>query len=80
LRIADWLNAVGLAEYIAAFEANHIDLDQLSELTDADLKDIGVIANGMVRPCSNPVSDRSWRRAPKTRSTPCLRNLAAQSP
>lgn len=46
LRIADWLHAVGLAEYIAAFEANHIELDQISELTDADLKEIGVIALG----------------------------------
>jgi hypothetical protein len=28
-------------------------------------------ANGMVRPCSCPVSDRSWQGAPKTRSTLC---------
>ena len=28
--------------------------------------------NGMVRPCSCPVSDRSWQGAPKTRSTLCL--------
>src|SRR5215471_8418186 len=32
----------------------------------------------MIRPCSGPASDRSWFGAPK-RSTPCLRNLAAQS-
>ena len=30
-------------------------------------------ANGMVRPCSCPASDRSWQGAPKTRSTLCLR-------
>ena len=30
-------------------------------------------ANGMVRSCSCPVSERSWPGAPKTRSTPCLR-------
>jgi len=28
---------------------------------------------GMVRPCSCPASKRSWQGAPKTRSTPCLR-------
>src|SRR5215467_4390641 len=28
-------------------------------------------ANGMVRPCSGPASQRSWQGAPKTRSTPC---------
>ena len=33
-------------------------------------------ANGMVRPCSCPASDRSWQGAPKTRSTPCLRILS----
>ena len=31
-----------------------------------------ISANGMVRPCSCPVSDRSWQGAPKTRSTLCL--------
>ena len=29
----------------------------------------------MVRPCSCPASDRSWQGAPKTRSTPCPRQL-----
>jgi class 3 adenylate cyclase/tetratricopeptide (TPR) repeat protein len=60
LRIADWLNAVGLAEYIAAFEANHIDLDQLSELTDADLKEIGVIALGHRRTFLKAAKERSF--------------------
>ena len=32
-------------------------------------------ANGMVRPCSCPASDRSWQGAPKTRSTPCTQTL-----
>ena len=34
-------------------------------------------ADGMVRPCSCPASKRSWQGAPKTRSTPCLRNSTA---
>src|SRR5882724_6514477 len=37
-------------------------------------------ANGMVRPCSCPASKRSWQGAPKTRSTPCLRQPILQSP
>src|ERR1700674_5081910 len=41
---------------------------------------VQVSANGMVRPCSCPASDRSWQGAPKTRSTPCLRYLIPQSP
>ena len=60
MRIADWLNAVGLTEYIAAFEANHIDLDQLSELTDADLKEIGVIALGHRRALLKAAKERSF--------------------
>ncbi len=60
MRIADWLNAVGLAEYIAAFEANHIDLDQLSELTDADLKEIGVLASGHRRTLLKAAKERSF--------------------
>src|SRR6267378_5184479 len=41
---------------------------------------IGMTANGMVRPCSCPASKRSWQGAPKTRSTPCLRQPIPQSP
>ena len=36
---------------------------------------LSMSANGMVRPCSCPASDRSWQGAPKTRSTPCPRQL-----
>jgi class 3 adenylate cyclase/tetratricopeptide (TPR) repeat protein len=46
LSIADWLHAVGLDEYISAFEANRISVDQVSDLTDADLREIGVVALG----------------------------------
>lgn len=46
LRIADWLHAVGLDEYIPAFEANRIDVEQVGDLTDADLREIGVAPLG----------------------------------
>src|ERR1700747_1644944 len=45
-----------------------------------DLPRDSPVRHGMVRPSSSPASDRSWQGAAKTRSTPCLRNLAAQSP
>lgn len=38
----EWLEERGLGEYIKAFEAEQIDLDALSELNDADLKDLGL--------------------------------------
>jgi class 3 adenylate cyclase len=36
----------GLAKYAEAFASNDIDLDVLPELTDADLKDLGVVSLG----------------------------------
>jgi hypothetical protein len=37
-----WLEAIGLAEYADAFEANEIDMDLLGQVDDQILKDIGV--------------------------------------
>ncbi|HEV7306145.1 ATP-binding protein [Ensifer sp.] len=46
MNVADWLRAIGMVNYVDAFEANHIAVSQLAELTDADLKEIGVSALG----------------------------------
>jgi class 3 adenylate cyclase/predicted ATPase len=45
-QIADWLKALGLAEYAARFTENHIDLALLCELTDRDLKELGIASLG----------------------------------
>src|SRR5262252_4351341 len=44
--IRAWLAELGLAKYAEAFASNDIDLDVLPELTDADLKDLGVASLG----------------------------------
>jgi class 3 adenylate cyclase/predicted ATPase len=44
--IHSWLAEQGFAKYAELFASNEIDLDVLPELTDADLKDIGIIALG----------------------------------
>jgi len=36
--IAQWLEGLGLGQYARAFAENDIDIEVLSELTDADLK------------------------------------------
>jgi SAM domain (Sterile alpha motif) len=36
----------GFAKYVDAFASNDVDLDVLPELTDADLKDLGVASLG----------------------------------
>ena len=40
---ADWLKKLGMSEYAARFAENRIDLTVLRDLTDQDLKDLGVV-------------------------------------
>ncbi|HEU5274652.1 MAG TPA: adenylate/guanylate cyclase domain-containing protein [Xanthobacteraceae bacterium] len=41
--VAEWLEAIGLPEYAQCFAENAIDLSVLRDLTDQDLKDLGVL-------------------------------------
>ncbi len=41
--IAEWLATIGLSEYTERFVENAIDLSVLSDLTDQDLKDLGML-------------------------------------
>ena len=41
--IADWLEKLGMSEYAQRFAENRIDLAVLPDLTDQDLKDLGVV-------------------------------------
>ena len=40
--VGGWLRSLGLGQYEALFRASEIDADILPELTDADLKELGV--------------------------------------
>ena len=40
--IADWLERLGLSKYADVFAESEIGLDILPDLSDADLKDLGV--------------------------------------
>ena len=44
--IEGWLRGIGLAEYAEMFRANDINIELLSQLTNDDLKDIGVVSLG----------------------------------
>ncbi|MGF6775317.1 adenylate/guanylate cyclase domain-containing protein [Paraburkholderia sp. GAS334] len=44
--IGQWLDALGLGQYASAFAGNDIDLSMLPQLTDADLKELGVLSLG----------------------------------
>jgi class 3 adenylate cyclase len=41
--VADWLQRLGMSEYAQRFAENRIDFSVLRELTDQDLKDLGVV-------------------------------------
>jgi hypothetical protein len=42
-QIADWLEKLGMSEYAQRFAENGIDLGVLPDLTDQDLKELGVL-------------------------------------
>ena len=41
--IAEWLASIGLGEYAQRFADNAIDLSVIRDLTEQDLKDLGVL-------------------------------------
>ena len=42
-QIADWLKKLGMSEYAERFAENRIDFSILPDLTDQDLKDLGMV-------------------------------------
>ena len=53
--VADWLRALGLGQYEAAFRENSVTPDLLLSLTPEDLKDLGVMAVGHRRRLLNAI-------------------------
>src|ERR1700756_5817833 len=41
--VTEWLESIGLSEYAQRFAENGIDLSVVCDLTDQDLKDLGVL-------------------------------------
>src|SRR5690349_21207694 len=44
--VADWLQALGFEQYVAAFRANDVTVALLPRLTADDLKDLGITSVG----------------------------------
>jgi len=42
-QVAQWLDGLGMSEYAARFAENRIDFSVLPDLTDQDLKDLGIV-------------------------------------
>ncbi len=56
-QIADWLDELGMSEYADQFAGNDIDLDVLADLTDQDLKELGVSSLGHRRKLLRAIAD-----------------------
>ena len=54
-----WLATLGLEQYAESFEDNAIEIDLLPELTDDDLKDLGVAALGHRKRILKAIADLS---------------------
>jgi hypothetical protein len=42
-QIVEWLEKLGLSEYAQRFAENRVDFSVLRDLTDQDLKDLGIV-------------------------------------
>src|SRR5512143_2675417 len=42
-QVAEWLEKLGMSEYAERFAENRVDFSVLPDLTDQDLKDLGVV-------------------------------------
>jgi class 3 adenylate cyclase len=56
-QIAGWLEKLGLGQYAQRFAENDIDFDILGDLTDQDLKEIGVTSLGHRRKLLRAIAD-----------------------
>jgi uncharacterized protein YjiS (DUF1127 family) len=80
-QIAQWLETLGMSEYAPRFIENRVDFSVLRDLTDQDLKDIGVLLGDrrkLLRPSANSMPRRRWcplfRPPPYPRAVPSVAN------
>jgi class 3 adenylate cyclase len=66
--IADWLKSLDMSEYAERFIENRIDVSVLPDLTDQDLKDLGVVL-GDRRKMLRAISGLDARETLKAAST-----------
>ena len=52
--VAQWLEGLGLGQYVREFAANHIDFEILSDLTEANLEKLGLSVGDQKR-CYEPL-------------------------
>lgn len=78
LNLQDWLDRIGLSQYIPAFEENHIDGTILFELTNDDLKELGIQSLGHRKRLLAAIRDLVPETPPSTDATPLAPALAPE--
>jgi SAM domain (Sterile alpha motif) len=64
--IAAWLKELGLGQYVSAFADNDIDFAVLPQLTDADLKELGISSLGHRRRLLAAIAERGLATPART--------------
>jgi class 3 adenylate cyclase/predicted ATPase len=78
-RIADWLENLGMSEYAARFAENRIDFSVLPDLTDQDLRELGVVLGDrrkLLRAIRELDADAAPLVSPATSSQPVPQDAA----
>jgi len=75
-QIADWLKKLGMSEYTERFVENHIDQNIIRELTDQDLKDIGVVSLNHRRKLLRAIQELGETAATLTATNPKQRSAS----
>ena len=66
--VTEWLKSIGLSEYAQRFGENGIDLSVLRDLTEQDLKDLGVLL-GHRRKLLRAIAELEYEARPKPAKT-----------
>jgi class 3 adenylate cyclase/predicted ATPase len=65
-KIEDWLSSLDMSEYAQRFSENHIDVNVLRDLTDQDLKDLGVLSLGHRRKIMRAIAEHAYEISPSS--------------
>jgi class 3 adenylate cyclase len=68
-QVADWLQKLGLGKYAQSFAENDISFSILPDLTDQDLKELGVASLGHRRQLLRAIADLTDSVSPSSKPT-----------
>ena len=78
-QVAGWLKGLGLSEYAQRFADNDIDFGVLSQLTDADLKELGVASLGHRKRLLAAIAERGAAAAQAATAQAASEPIGAQT-